>query len=64
LTWRDGGCSFLSHSKIRRIDYLVLTHPETDHMEGLRFIASHFGPKEFWYNGDQAATPAFRELMR
>ena len=55
---------FLSHSKIRRIDYLVLTHPETDHMEGLRFIASHFGTKEFWYNGDQAATPAFRELMQ
>jgi competence protein ComEC len=55
---------FLSYSKIRRIDYLVLTHPETDHMEGLRFIASHFGPKEFWYNGDKAETPSFHELMR
>jgi competence protein ComEC len=55
---------FLSHSKIRRIDYLVLTHPETDHMEGLRFIASYFGPKEFWYNGDKAETPSFRELMK
>jgi competence protein ComEC len=55
---------FLFHSKIRRIDYLVLTHPETDHMGGLRFIASHFGPKEFWYNGDKAETPFFRELMK
>jgi competence protein ComEC len=55
---------FLSHSKLRRIDYLVLSHPETDHIEGLRFIASHFGPKEFWYNGDKVETPAFRELMQ
>jgi competence protein ComEC len=54
---------FLAHSKIRRIDYLVLTHPETDHMEGLRFIASHFGSKEFWYTGDQAETSSFRDLM-
>ena len=55
---------FLSVSKIRSIDYLVLTHPETDHMEGLRYIASRFEPKEFWYNGDRADTPTFRELMQ
>ena len=32
-------------------------------MEGLRFIASRFGSREFWYTGDQAATSSFRELM-
>jgi competence protein ComEC len=53
----------LFHSKIRRIDYLVLTHPQADHMNGLRFIAAHFQPKEFWYNGDLVATRSFRELM-
>ena len=54
---------FLLHSKIRRIDYLVLTHPQSDHMNGLRFIASHFHPKEFWYNGDRVETQSFTELM-
>ena len=29
---------YLWHSKIRRIDYLVLSHPQADHMNGLRFI--------------------------
>jgi competence protein ComEC len=53
----------LFHSKIRRIDYLVLTHPQADHMNGLRFIAAHFQPKEFWYNGDMVANKSFRELM-
>jgi competence protein ComEC len=54
---------FLFRSKIRRIDYMVLSHPQTDHMGGLRFIAEHFRPKEFWYNGDWASTPSFAELM-
>jgi competence protein ComEC len=55
---------FLYYSKIRRVDYIVLTHPDTDHMKGLRFIASRFGPKEFWYNGERSDAPSFRELMR
>jgi competence protein ComEC len=55
---------FLFYMKIRRIDYIVLSHPETDHMEGLRFIASHFRPKEFWYNGEKPEVPGFRDLMR
>ncbi len=55
---------FLFHSKILHIDYLVLSHPQSDHMNGLRFIASHFGPEEFWYNGQTVETGTFRELMK
>ncbi len=55
---------YLWHSKILKIDYLVLSHPQSDHMNGLRFIAEAFHPKEFWYNGDQVETPAFKELIR
>ncbi len=51
------------HSKILRIDYLVLSHPQADHMNGLCFIARWFHPKEFWHNGDQVETPSYRELM-
>lgn len=54
---------FLWHSKICRIDYLVLSHPQADHMKGLRFIARFFHPKEFWFNGDKVETPSFKELM-
>lgn len=55
---------FLLQSKIRRIDYIVLSHPESDHMNGLRFIASRFSPKEFWHNGDTVKTRSFLQLMR
>ena len=54
---------FLWQSKIGHIDYLVLSHPQADHMNGLRFIAEAFDPKEFWYNGDQVETGTFIELM-
>ena len=54
---------FLLRSKITRIHYVVLTHPQTDHMAGLRFITSHFKPKEFWHNGERGETPAYEKLM-
>jgi len=53
---------FLLRSKILRIDTLVLTHPEADHMEGLLFIADHFKPKEFWHNGEELQSPDFQKL--
>jgi competence protein ComEC len=54
---------FLWYSKILSIDYIVLSHPQSDHMNGLRFIAEAFNPKEFWYNGDHVETASFKELM-
>jgi len=54
---------YLWRSKVLRIDTVVLSHPQADHMNGLRFIASAFHPKEFWYNGMEVDTPSFKELM-
>ncbi len=54
---------FLWYSKIRSVDYLVLSHPQADHMNGLVFITKAFHPKEFWYNGDAGEGAAFGELM-
>ena len=54
---------FLWHNKIGKVDYLVLSHPEADHMNGLRFIGEEFAPEEFWHNKDQVETASFRELM-
>ena len=42
---------YLWKKKIRRIDTLVLTHPDPDHLKGLNFIASHFSIGQFWDNG-------------
>jgi len=55
---------YLWHLKIKKIDYLVLTHPQIDHMGGLGFMAANFNPKEFWWNGDESESESFIELMR
>ncbi len=53
---------FLWKKKIRRIDYLVLTHPDPDHLKGLPFIASHFSIGQFWENGLRVESPSYQEL--
>ncbi|MEK7773618.1 MAG: DNA internalization-related competence protein ComEC/Rec2 [Deltaproteobacteria bacterium] len=38
--------------KIKKIDYMVLSHAQLDHMGGLKFIAENFRVREFWWNND------------
>ena len=54
---------FLWSQKISKIDYLVLTHPQSDHMNGLRFIAQAFKPQIFFYNGQKIQEDSFLQLM-
>jgi competence protein ComEC len=43
---------YLWNQGIRRIDTLVATHPQLDHMEGLLYLIDHFPVGEAWTNGD------------
>ncbi len=54
---------YLWRRKIPRIHTLVLSHPESDHMNGLRFIAANFSPEELWHNGDRVKSDSYRDLM-
>ena len=42
---------FLLERGVKRIDYMVLTHPQRDHMEGLFFVAKNFEIGRFLWNG-------------
>ena len=55
---------FLWKKKIRRIDTLVLTHPDPDHLKGLNFIASQFSIGQFWDNGVQAESQPYLQLKK
>ncbi|MFP3927698.1 MAG: DNA internalization-related competence protein ComEC/Rec2 [Desulfobacteraceae bacterium] len=54
---------FLWSRKITRVHYLVLSHPEADHMDGLSFIAENFHPQDLWYNGDRVESDSYRRFM-
>jgi competence protein ComEC len=54
----------LWQKKIRRIDTLVLTHPDPDHLKGLIFIASQFSIGQFWDNGFQTESESYLQLKK
>lgn len=39
---------FLYTRRLSRIDIIVLTHPHPDHLQGLIYLAHHFGVREAW----------------
>jgi competence protein ComEC len=54
---------FLRKRKILALDTLLLSHPNSDHMNGLIYMADHFNVKELWTNGEPRNTLGYRMLM-
>jgi competence protein ComEC len=52
----------LWRKKARKIDTLVLTHPDPDHLKGLNFIASQFSIGQFWDNGFETKSEPYLQL--
>ncbi|MDF1592899.1 MAG: ComEC/Rec2 family competence protein [Desulfobacterales bacterium] len=53
----------LWRKKIKTIDALVLSHPNSDHLNGLLYIAEHFNVKEIWANGQPAAIRSYERFL-
>ncbi len=54
---------FLWRKKIKSVDTLVLSHPHSDHLNGLLYIAENFNVKEIWTNGETAETFGYKRLL-
>ncbi|MGD9185260.1 MAG: ComEC/Rec2 family competence protein [Desulfobacterales bacterium] len=55
---------FLWHKKIKTVETLILTHPNSDHLNGLIYIAEHFNVQHIWSNGEPGKTSGYRQLMK
>ena len=53
----------LWRKKIRTVDTLILTHPNSDHLNGLLYIAEHFNVRRIWTNGESRDTLGYCSLM-
>lgn len=53
---------FLWHQKIKKIDIVVLTHPDQDHLGGLIYILEHFDVDEVWSNGEYSNCDLYKEF--
>lgn len=38
-------------SKVKSLDFVVITHPHQDHLTGLKEVCETFKPKYLWHNG-------------
>jgi len=49
--------------KIRTVDELILSHPNSDHLNGLIYVAGHFHVKKIWTNGQGEDTLGYARFM-
>ena len=55
---------FLWRKKIKTVDLLILSHPNSDHLNGFVYLADHFNVKTLWTNGEPRNTLGFHNLMK
>jgi competence protein ComEC len=54
---------FLWRKKIRTVQTLILSHPDSDHLNGLIYIAEHFHVTRLVTSGQSADTRGYEKLM-
>ena len=54
----------LWRKKIRTVETLVLSHPNSDHLNGLPYIARHFHVQQVWSNGQSENTQGYRRFLQ
>lgn len=55
---------FLWKNKVWRLDEVVVTHPDSDHYNGLPFVMDRFRPKQLWINGEDKDSWPYRSLLQ
>ncbi|MBW1820271.1 MAG: DNA internalization-related competence protein ComEC/Rec2 [Deltaproteobacteria bacterium] len=55
---------FLWRKKIKTVDTLILSHPNSDHLNGLIYIARHFNVKSVWANDEKRSTRGYKKFMK
>ena len=54
---------FLWQRRITKVNDIIITHPHSDHFNGLDFIIARFGPERIWINNDANVDPGYQELI-
>ncbi len=54
---------FLWRRRHLRLDEVVLTHPDSDHTNGIDYVLRHFRPRSLWVNGLASKNPGYERLL-
>ena len=54
----------LWHRKIKTVDTIILSHANSDHLNGLLYIAEHFNVENIWTNSEPRNTLGYHRLLK
>jgi len=54
---------YLWSQKVMHVDYVVMSHPDSDHFGGLTFIAENFSPDEYWTSGGSSSDETYAAML-
>ncbi len=55
---------FLRKNRIWKLDDIIITHPDSDHTNGIDFILSNFRPRRLWINGDGKESWPYSKILQ
>ncbi len=54
----------LWHKKIATVETLVLSHPNSDHLNGLLFVAKHFNVETVWMSQEEVPSQPYQDFLK
>ncbi len=54
----------LWRKKIKTVHTVILSHPNSDHYNGLRFIVRHFRVNRIWINGQTSEAESYQDFLK
>lgn len=54
----------LLQKRIKTLDLIILSHPNSDHLNGLLYILQNFSVKEVWTNNQPCNTMGYRNFLK
>ncbi len=54
---------YLWSQRVWRLDQALISHPHSDHFNGMDFILRHFRPKTLWINGDTYREGTYQQIL-
>ena len=54
---------YLWHRGITHLDAIVITHPDSDHCNGIPFLLNRFRPDTLWINGESGHNQEYADLL-
>lgn len=53
---------FLRQERVGKIDFLVASHPDRDHIHGFAALLQNFPVGRIWHNGDRSSAPFYDQI--